>query len=58
MADRAYREHLGLTAPEFVDLRRIEVQKEIVQHAPSNLTIIMGMEKLGINLPPISTTGQ
>ncbi|TLY35613.1 MAG: hypothetical protein E6K61_13310, partial [Nitrospirae bacterium] len=27
MADRAYREHLGLTAPEFVDLRRIEVQK-------------------------------
>jgi regulator of protease activity HflC (stomatin/prohibitin superfamily) len=58
MADRAYREHLGLTAPEFVDLRRIEVQKEIVQHAPSNLTIIMGMEKLGINLPPISATGQ
>ena len=30
IADRAYRESLGLTAPEFVDLRRIEVQKEIV----------------------------
>ena len=59
IADRAYREHLGLTAPEFVDLRLIEVQKEIVAHAPnSNLTIIMGMEKLGINLPPISATGQ
>jgi regulator of protease activity HflC (stomatin/prohibitin superfamily) len=59
MADRAYREHLGLTAPEFVDLRRIEVQKEIVSHAPnSNLTIIMGMEKIGINLPPISGGGQ
>ncbi len=57
MADRAYREHLGLTAPEFVDLRRIEVQKEIVSHAPnSNLTIIMGMEKVGINLPPISAS--
>jgi regulator of protease activity HflC (stomatin/prohibitin superfamily) len=55
IADRAYREHLGLSAPEFVDLRRIEVQKEIVQHAPANLTIIMGMEKLGINLPPISS---
>ena len=25
IADRAYRESLGLTAPEFVDLRRIEV---------------------------------
>ena len=58
IADRAYREHLGLTAPEFVDLRRIEVQKEIVQHAPSNLTIIMGMEKTGINLPPISAGTQ
>jgi regulator of protease activity HflC (stomatin/prohibitin superfamily) len=55
IADRAYREHLGLTAPEFVDLRRVEVQKEIVQHAPSALTIIMGMEKVGINLPPVST---
>lgn len=54
IADRAYREHLGLSAPEFVDLRRVEVQKEIVQHAPSALTIIMGMEKVGINLPPIS----
>jgi hypothetical protein len=53
IADRAYRESLGLTAPEFVDLRRIEVQKEIVQHAPSALTIIMGMEKVGINLPPV-----
>lgn len=54
IADRAYRESLGLTAPEFVDLRRIEVQKEIVSHAPnSNLTIIMGMEKIGINLPPV-----
>lgn len=59
IADRAYREHLGLTAPEFVDLRRIEVQKEIVSHAPnSNLTIIMGMEKVGINLPPISGPSQ
>jgi regulator of protease activity HflC (stomatin/prohibitin superfamily) len=56
IADRAYREHLGLSAPEFVDLRRIEVQKEIVQHAPSALTIIMGMEKVGINLPPVSQT--
>jgi len=53
IADRAYREHLGLSAPEFVDLRRIEVQKEIVQHAPSALPIIMGMEKVGINLPPV-----
>ena len=43
----------GLTAPEFVDLRRIEVQKEIVQHSPSALTVIMGLERFGINLPPI-----
>ncbi len=54
IADRAYREQLGLTAPEFVDLRRIEVQKEIVQHSPSALTVIMGLERFGINLPPIS----
>jgi len=52
IADRAYRESLGLTAPEFVDLRRIEVQKEIVQHSPSALTVIMGLERVGINLPP------
>jgi regulator of protease activity HflC (stomatin/prohibitin superfamily) len=55
IADRAYREHLGLTAPEFVDLRRIEVQKEIVQHSPAALTVIMGLERFGINLPPISS---
>jgi regulator of protease activity HflC (stomatin/prohibitin superfamily) len=53
IADRAYRESLGLTAPEFVDLRRIEVQKEIVQHSPSALTVIMGLERFGINLPPL-----
>ena len=52
IADRAYRESLGLTAPEFVDLRRVEVQKEIVQHSPSALTVIMGLERVGINLPP------
>lgn len=51
IADRAYRESLGLTAPEFVDLRRIEVQKEIVQHAPTALTVIMGLERVGINMP-------
>lgn len=56
IADRAYREALGLTAPEFVDLRRIEVQKEIVQHSPAALTVIMGLERFGINLPPISGT--
>lgn len=56
IADRAYRESLGLTAPEFVDLRRIEVQKEIVQHSPAALTVIMGLERFGINLPPISST--
>ena len=54
IADRAYRESLGLTAPEFVDLRRIEVQKEIVQHSPSALTVIMGLERVGINIPPLS----
>ena len=55
IADRAYRESLGLTAPEFVDLRRIEVQKEIVQHAPTALTVIMGLERVGINMPPLSS---
>lgn len=54
IADRAYREALGLTAPEFVDLRRIEVQKEIVQHSPTALTVIMGLERIGINIPPIA----
>jgi hypothetical protein len=54
IADRAYRESLGLTAPEFVDLRRIEVQKEIVQHTPAALTVIMGLERVGINMPPLA----
>ncbi len=54
IADRAYRESLGLTAPEFVDLRRVEVQKEIVQHSPAALTVIMGLERFGVNLPPIA----
>ena len=57
LADRAYRVELGLSGPEFVDLRRVEVQKEIVQHAPAALTIIMGMEKIGVNLPPVSGPG-
>jgi hypothetical protein len=42
IADRAYRESVGLTAPEFVDLRRIEVQNEIAQHSPTALTVIYG----------------
>ncbi len=54
ISDRAYRESLGLTASEFVDLRRIEVQKEIVQHAPSALTVIMGLERGGINIPTLA----
>ena len=53
IADRAYRESLGLTAPEFVDLRRIEVQKEIVHHASTALTVNMGPERVGINVPPL-----
>ena len=55
IADRAYRESLGLTAVEFVDLRRIEVQKEIVQHSPAALTVIMGLERIGINMPPLAS---
>ncbi len=54
LADLAFREALGLTAPEFIELRRVEVQKEIVTHAPEALTIIMGMERFGVNLPPMS----
>ena len=54
IADRAYRESLGLTALEFVDLRRIEVQKEIVQHSPTALTVIMGLERGGINIPVLA----
>ena len=54
IADRAYRESLGLTALEFVDLRRIEVQKEIVEHSPAALTVIMGLEGGGINVPVLA----
>lgn len=53
IADRACRESVGLTAPKFMDLRRIEAQKEIVQHSPSALTVIMGLERIGINVPPL-----
>jgi hypothetical protein len=54
IADRAYHESLRLTAPEFVDLRRTEVQKEIVQHSPTARTIIMGRERVRINIPPLA----
>ena len=54
IVDRAYRESLGLTAPEFVDLRRTEAQKEIVQHSPTALTVIMGLDRVGINIPPLA----
>ncbi len=55
IADRAYRESLGLTAPADTTLRLIEVQKEIVQHSPSALTVIMGLERVGINMPPLAS---
>lgn len=54
ISDWACRELLGLTAPEFVDLCQIEVRKEIVQHPPSTLTVIMGLERVGINIPPLA----
>ena len=54
IADRAYRESLGLSALEFVDLRRIEVQKEIVEHSPAALTVIMGLEGGGVNIPALA----
>jgi hypothetical protein len=54
IADRAYREQVGLGGPEFVDLRRVEVQKEMLEHSPSRLHIIMGLERVGIREPPIS----
>lgn len=44
IAGRTYRGSVGLTAPEFVALRHIEVQKEIVQHSPTALTVIMGLK--------------
>ena len=36
IADRAYRESLGLTAVEFVDLRRIEYRKKSCNTRPSS----------------------
>jgi hypothetical protein len=39
---------------EFVDLRQTEVQKEIVQHSPAALTVIMGLKRVGINMPPLA----
>ena len=50
------KRHRSLRLPtvEFVPLHRIEVQKEIVQHSPTALTVIMGLEHVGINIPPLS----
>jgi hypothetical protein len=33
------------------------VQKEIVQHAPSALTVIMGLERTAINMPNMPPLG-
>lgn len=54
VADLAYREHLGLSGPEFVDLRRVEVQKEVIEHSPHHFNVIMNLETTGIHLAPIS----
>jgi hypothetical protein len=54
-ADRAYREHLGLSGPAFVDLRKVEVQLETIQHSPrQDYNVIMDLETTGIHVPPIS----
>jgi len=37
-----------------VDLGRIEVQMKIVRYSPSALTLIMRLERVGINLPPLA----
>ena len=54
LADRAYRENVGLTATEFIDLRCVEVQKDMLEHSPKRLTIILELEQTGIHVPPIS----
>ena len=33
---------------------RIEAQKKIAQHSPAALTVIMGLERVGINVPPLA----
>jgi hypothetical protein len=53
IADRAYRESLGLTPPEFVDLRRIEAQNEIAQHSPTALTAIYKPRTHRLNMLPM-----
>ena len=39
--------------PASSSLRRFEVQKVIVQHTPSALTVIMKWERVGILMPPL-----
>ena len=58
IADRAYREQVGLDGPEFVDLRRVEVQKDMVEHSPRRLHIIMSLESVGIRESPVSQLRQ
>jgi hypothetical protein len=54
LADLAYRQHLGLSETDFIDLRRVEVQKELVEHSATQFNIIMNLEHTGIHIPPIS----
>ena len=54
LADLAYREHLGLSGTDYIDLRRVEVQKDLVEHSPRQFNIIMDLEHTGIHIPPIS----
>jgi hypothetical protein len=58
LADRAYREQIGLDGPEFVDLRRVEVQREVVEHSPRRFNVIMDLEQSGIHIPPLSRAVQ
>jgi hypothetical protein len=43
-----------LSGPEFVDLRRVDVQKETIEHSPHRFNVIMNLETAGIHIPPLS----
>ena len=51
ISDRAYRDSLGMNPDQFLALRRIEVQHDIVKEAPQALTVIMGMDQSPFTIP-------
>ena len=51
IADRAYRESISGRRRNLSTFAVSKCRRKLQQHAPTALTVIMGLERVGINMP-------